>query len=58
MVKVCLKCERREPITDDPFEACEGCGVNEWAIVEVPLKDLKFTKQDREFLKVNRIAQE
>lgn len=56
MLRVCLKCEKKLPHTDEPFESCDACGVNEWAVVHEPV--LKLTKKDREFLRVNRIGQE
>lgn len=57
MVRVCEKCDYRDPDTMSESE-CPDCGVQAWVVVDAPEKDLKFTKQDREFLKVNRIAPE
>ncbi len=61
MALVCLRCGTRVP--DDHIEPCPGddkfeCGAREWAWVDTPKKPLQFSKSDRLFLKVNRIASE
>ncbi len=53
VVLVCLKCERR--VDDAHREACPDCGAKEWLFVDAPQQPLKLTKQDRVFLRINRI---
>ncbi len=61
MAHVCLRCGTRMP--DSYLDVCPGdeeffCGAKEWVWVEEPKKPLTFSKTDRVFLKVNRIASE
>lgn len=55
--RVCEKCDYRDLNTMLETE-CPDCGVQAWVVVDAPEKDLKLTKQDLEFLKVNRIGQD